>query len=191
MAYTDDILHIGVTDAGLVTTTGQGSLDVFDDENDFLQAAGSFAEKFPTLPAFGELVEKDVLYNYNDTVVRARQEHFRTEHEPMDVPTLFSVYRPEGEDLKWIAQEAVLVGYIRTYLTIQYICVQTHQTQLGWEPPQVPALWNAVASGVEWTPNEAVVIGDERTYLVGWEVQDDVVLTAVVRLAHQQPRVRC
>lgn len=41
----------------------------------------------------------------------------------------------------WKAGEAVKVGDVRTYQGAAYTVIQGHQTQNGWEPPAVPALW--------------------------------------------------
>lgn len=41
----------------------------------------------------------------------------------------------------WIAGEAVTVGDLRTYNGTVYRVTQSHTTQSGWEPPNVPALW--------------------------------------------------
>lgn len=41
----------------------------------------------------------------------------------------------------WAPDEAVVVNDLREYETVVYRCTQAHTTQLGWEPPVVPALW--------------------------------------------------
>ena len=38
---------------------------------------------------------------------------------------------------------AHITGDLRTYEGTTYSCVLAHTTQLGWEPPVVPALWSA------------------------------------------------
>jgi hypothetical protein len=45
----------------------------------------------------------------------------------------------------WAPQLAVKVGERYTYGGSTYQVVQAHQTQAGWEPPNVPALWSKVA----------------------------------------------
>ena len=37
--------------------------------------------------------------------------------------------------------QAVVVGDLRMYNGTQYRCRQAHTTQAGWEPTNVPALW--------------------------------------------------
>jgi chitinase len=41
----------------------------------------------------------------------------------------------------WAANVAYKVGDLVTYGGKTYSCVQAHTSQLGWEPPNVPALW--------------------------------------------------
>jgi len=65
---------------------------------------------------------------------------------PPVVPALFEAYRvPTGPGpLDWVAGEAVEIGDRRIYETVEYEAIQAHTTQVGWEPPNVPALWTAV-----------------------------------------------
>jgi hypothetical protein len=42
---------------------------------------------------------------------------------------------------EWKAGEKVLIGELRKYADIRYVVVQAHTTQVGWEPPKVPALF--------------------------------------------------
>lgn len=44
----------------------------------------------------------------------------------------------------WRADEAVVVDDVRLYKGTPYKALQAHTTQRGWEPPNVPALWNVV-----------------------------------------------
>lgn len=41
----------------------------------------------------------------------------------------------------WAAGQAVKVGNLRSEAGKVYRCLQAHTTQIGWEPPKVPALW--------------------------------------------------
>ena len=41
----------------------------------------------------------------------------------------------------WAAGQAVNVGDLRSASGVTYRCIQAHTTQIGWEPPKVPALW--------------------------------------------------
>ena len=55
---------------------------------------------------------------------------------------------PEWEDAEdvidqWSANMAYHVGDILEYDGLQYECIQSHTSQAGWEPPNVPALWKA------------------------------------------------
>lgn len=44
----------------------------------------------------------------------------------------------------WKAGEAVKAGDVRTYRGVAYTVIQPHTTQVGWEPPVVPALYTKV-----------------------------------------------
>jgi len=58
------------------------------------------------------------------------------------LPALFARFRtPTGGVMEWVAGEQVNVGDQRTYQGTTYTVLQAHQTQAGWEPPNVPALW--------------------------------------------------
>ena len=51
----------------------------------------------------------------------------------------------DAEDVidQWSANMAYHVGDILEYDGLQYECIQSHTSQAGWEPPNVPALWKA------------------------------------------------
>jgi len=58
------------------------------------------------------------------------------------VLALWMVYRPNADQLlEWVGSEPVQVGTRRTYGGAEYVCLQAHVTQTGWEPPNVLALW--------------------------------------------------
>src|SRR6185436_10001287 len=48
----------------------------------------------------------------------------------------------------WAPNTAYAVGALVTYGGHTYKCLQAHTSQVGWEPPNVPALWQDMgASG--------------------------------------------
>ena len=57
-----------------------------------------------------------------------------------------SVTRQDVSGLEWMGNEVVKAGQVRTYNVIDYECLQSHITQLGWEPDKVPALWKKVSN---------------------------------------------
>src|SRR2546430_5309782 len=63
--------------------------------------------------------------------------------EPPNVPALWASPTP-CDVAPWVAQTLYVVGSRVTYGGQTYECRQAHQSQLGWEPPHVPALWNAI-----------------------------------------------
>jgi chitinase len=84
----------------------------------------------------------------------------------------------------WQSNTAYQVRSIVTYNGKYYYCRQAHTSQNGWEPPNVPALWQEMIvistgrpcptdgvaptppanSGVAWTANTAYKVGDVVTY---------------------------
>lgn len=44
--------------------------------------------------------------------------------------------------LEWTPNVAYSVGQNVTHNSIEYQCLQAHTSQIGWEPPNVPALWS-------------------------------------------------
>lgn len=52
---------------------------------------------------------------------------------------------PEPADPAWATAVAYAVGDRCTYDASTWECIQAHTSQAGWEPPNVPALWNRVA----------------------------------------------
>jgi chitinase len=46
-----------------------------------------------------------------------------------------------GTGTTWVAGHAYKVGDQVTYAGISYKCLQAHTSLVGWEPPNVPALW--------------------------------------------------
>ncbi|MGW1124005.1 alpha-lytic protease prodomain-containing protein [Streptomyces sp. NPDC002526] len=59
-----------------------------------------------------------------------------TPPDPTDPPT-----NPGGS---WAAGTTYAAGDVVTYGSASYRCLQGHQAQPGWTPPNVPALWQAV-----------------------------------------------
>lgn len=41
----------------------------------------------------------------------------------------------------WVANHTYTIGNIVTYNGVSYKCIQAHTSLVGWEPPNVPALW--------------------------------------------------
>jgi hypothetical protein len=86
---------------------------------------------------------------YEGNLYRCIQAHTtQAGWEPPNVPALWVRYRePAPGPQVWIAGEQVQVGTIRYWPTVndtEYEAIQAHTTQVGWEPPNVPALWQAV-----------------------------------------------
>lgn len=75
----------------------------------------------------------------------------------------------DGEDAleKWAENTAYHVDDKVTYEDDSYICLQSHTSQKGWEPPETPALWKKDGGGEipEWVQptgaSDAYSIGDK------------------------------
>jgi len=46
---------------------------------------------------------------------------------------------------EWQAGVSYSIDDIVTYNEIEYICIQAHTSQEGWEPPNTPSLWNTTS----------------------------------------------
>lgn len=91
----------------------------------------------------------DDYVNYRGVAYKVIQAHVsQGDWPPPVVPALFQADQDPGQsDPVWLAGEAVGVGDLRWYPDIngtQYSAIQAHTTQVGWEPPNVPALWASV-----------------------------------------------
>src|SRR5690606_6408298 len=67
--------------------------------------------------------------------------------EPPVVPALWQRYRgadTPGETPEWAPATPYDVGEEVTYQGVTFRCLQAHTSQVGWEPPNVPALWAVV-----------------------------------------------
>lgn len=120
---------------------------------------------------------KDTIYYYADPdlesanmsgMVICVQDHNRTIYKPQETPALFSFYRENTDDLEWIENEHVQLGWKRWYNGTQYEVIQAHQTLSTWTPPAtINVLWKTVAppSGGEWAVGVAYSVNDMVTYL--------------------------
>lgn len=101
------------------------------------------------LPEVGQAVEKDRIYRYgNDDgfppLVIARQDHNRMDFAPQLTPALFTFFRENSDELEWIPNELVELGWKRMYNDNQYEVIQAHMTVIGQTPDLTPALWKLV-----------------------------------------------
>jgi len=165
----DGTRHIGITEVGQVTTTGQPELFNTEHDAEFLSMASEVGipDDFTPLPEQGEQVNTGI-YAYNGKLVICRQNHVRTEHAVEDIPALFSFYRENAEGMKWIESEPVKVGDTRMYKGKTYTAIQSHTTQSDWTPEIATTLWELIDEGTPesdaWRVGESVNIGDIRTY---------------------------
>ena len=150
----DGTKHIGRTEVGQRTSTGQPNMVYYEDAMEFLSGVNDLTgvnfSGFNDLPEqIGEPINEGEIYSYSGKLVIARQNHQRTEFSPYDTPALFTIYQTGAGRLDWIAGERVAIGDLRNYTGQDYRVIQGHVTQSGWEPPNVPALW-VRDKGLSW-----------------------------------------
>lgn len=125
------------------------------------------------LPDVGEECVKDRIYKYSDGdidgyngLVKCVQTHIRTIYKPIDTPDLFSFFRENADDLEWIPNEWVELGWKRVYNGVTYEVIQAHQTLSTWAPTAtLGVLWKSLAPATsEWAAGVAYKVGDIVTY---------------------------
>jgi len=95
----------------------------------------------------GLAVKVGEVYQWDGTLVEVVQAHTtQADWTPDKVPALFRIFRtPTVGTPAWQPNIAVKVDELFTHDGKTYRVVQAHTTQVGWEPPNVPALWALVA----------------------------------------------
>jgi len=127
--------------------------------------------KTKELPEIGGGVLIDEYYLYKGNIIKCRQTHNRTIYEPKDTPALFSFFRDNSDQLQWIENEQVEMGWVRIYNDIKYEVIQAHQTQSDWTPDIAVTLWKVYSEEpetpeiLEWIQptgaHDAYNIGDQ------------------------------
>jgi hypothetical protein len=163
------VLHTGQTMPNQVTTTGQPVLDVGDTESDQLGNLSGFTDLFPEMPEAGKSLSSGEVYRYNNVLYMVRQDHARTEDDPADVLALFLTHNPDGTD--WIAGEQVQVDTIRNHEGKTWRAKQSHVTQAGWEPANVPALWGEIVNVPDEPQPWVQPTGTHDAYALGAKVR--------------------
>jgi hypothetical protein len=96
----------------------------------------------------GEMLEVGDVRTYDGDEWIVRQAHQALPGRAPDVYTAgWFRMKPvtDGESVpEWDTQVSYAVGDRVTYQGTEYECRQAHTSQAGWEPPNVPALWNEV-----------------------------------------------
>ena len=68
----------------------------------------------------------------------------------------------------WLPNVVYELNERRQYNNLLYKCVQAHTSQIGWEPPNVPALW--VRTSIEEWPEWVQPTGAQNAYNTGDKV---------------------
>ena len=82
------------------------------------------------------------IYSYNGGMV-IKADHNRTIYTPEETPVYFRL-QANTDKMEWIFPEKVIAGDERIFGGKTYLCLQSHQTQKGWEPDKTPALWKLI-----------------------------------------------
>jgi len=114
--------------------------DLWSDPIDTQEELSNSIDVTESLPDSGDVII-DKHYLYKGDIVKCRQTHQRTIYEPKDTPALFSFFRYNSDQLQWIENEEVEIGWMRIYNGVKYECIQAHQTLNTWTPEHTPALW--------------------------------------------------
>ena len=78
---------------------------------------------------------------YEGKIYECRQGHTSMPGwEPPNVPALWHQVTPVGVS-EWAPGTAYAVGSVVTYNGVTYVAIQGHTSLPGWEPPNVPSLW--------------------------------------------------
>lgn len=87
------------------------------------------------------------VYEFHGVPVECLQAHTTQPDWTPDVtPALWKVHRTDDgtSPVEWQPGISVVAGEQVTYDGVTYTVVQSHTTQAGWEPPNVPALFTAI-----------------------------------------------
>ena len=111
-AHGPGVIHEGITDPGLVTTTGQPNLIHSTDPGIFAGLVADSGSAVEPMPATGEEVQRGRVYDANGTVYVCVQDHTRTADDPANIPALFTPARAQAAP--WVqptgAQDAYAIG---------------------------------------------------------------------------------
>ena len=139
----------------------------------------SEVQEITDLPAVGEEVLKDRLYTYSEGedletgysgLIKCMQTHNRTIYSPRETPALFSFFRQNADDLEWITNEYVYVGWKRVYEGTTYEVIQEHMTQDAWIPTlTLNVLWKLAQT--DEIPDWVQPTGAHDAYALGAQVK--------------------
>ena len=94
-AHGPNAIHEGITDPGLVTTTGQPNLIHSTDPGVFAGLVADSGSAVEPMPDTGEEVQRGRVYDFSGTVYVCVQSHTRTADDPANIPALFTPARAQ------------------------------------------------------------------------------------------------
>lgn len=84
---------------------------------------------------------------FNDKDYQAIQAHVsQPGWDPVSTPALWNRVMPIGT-CPWEIQVPYVVGSLAIYNGVTYEAIQAHTSQVGWQPPDTPALWQVGGGG--------------------------------------------
>lgn len=125
---------------------------------------------FKPLPASGTL-KKGEVYSYANGAVMVVKKHDRTIYTPEETPDLFSFWRPNSDNLDWVKNEKIEVGWKRKYDGKLFQCIKSHSSYDGYFPTlTIGVLWVEIPQQGEKPPQWDTA--NWVSYIVGYEVFD-------------------
>ncbi len=120
-------------------------------------ATGATTQALETPWAASTAYAVDDLVLYGGVVYECLQAHTsQTGWEPPNAPALWKLPSQPGTN-PWAASTSYSAGDRVTYEGSIYEAIQGHTSQVGWEPPNTPALWQRLSVGLQL---DAPVAGD-------------------------------
>ncbi|GAF87580.1 unnamed protein product, partial [marine sediment metagenome] len=99
---------------------------------------------FETYCPPGQVVATDAQVNFALLLGSAQEGFFNLPEGGGDAVSLFWSHDQPAPGAEWEPGVSYSIDDEVTYLAILYTCLQAHTSQVGWEPPNVPALWSVV-----------------------------------------------
>src|SRR5215472_12590593 len=81
---------------------------------------------------------------------------------------LVAVVAPAQSVPNWQPNTAYSVGALVLFNGQEFKCIQAHTSQVGWEPPNVPALWQPVSGTPSPTPTPTPTGGGGGNCFAPW-----------------------
>jgi len=116
-----------------------------------------------------EQVDKGTIRTYDGQSYECIQSHqTQSDWTPNVTPSLWKIY-VESVEGEWIVGVTYAIDDPVTYNEIDYVCIQSHTAQLGWEPGTATSLWSLAKEPVVVLSNWEQP-GSTNPYMLGDQV---------------------